>query len=207
MNRRTFLVATAVSATFAGCGGETDDEDSDDEATEPTTLPGAVRDCSIAESTGTVESTPVTVDGTFEDARAVLNLRWNARAQQSVKNDPDDRFGSEADPGNKYVVFRLEVTNTADDVHTVDEFNFELSYETADVVETVSSAINGIEEIDANIKAGGTVSGILTFILPSDATSATLQVKEANFPDREPLAFDPECDSALSMDAPTLDGD
>ncbi len=212
MNRREFLFLAVGTAGIAGCSestgeGSTADNDETEETGTTDGPPGTAEECSIAQSTKGVETTRITVDGTFEGAKAVGGLRWNARAQQSIKDEPDDFIGSEANPGNKYIIFRLAVTNTSEDIVTVDAFNFELDYETPDAVDTVSSAINGIDEIDANIKPSGTVSGLLTFIVPSEATTATLRAREPNFADRIPLAFDPECDSALPMNAPTLDND
>lgn len=226
MHRREFLTGVGASSAvvLAGCSETADsggDSDPDEEGTTAGTAspegksdgdlapgndtPGSTEVCSITQAAGDVEATPVTADGTFEEASAVVDLRWNARSQRSVKENPDDYVGSEADPGQKFVVFRVEVTNTTDGIVTVDEYNFTLDYQTPDTVGTATSAIDVIDEIDFQIRADGTVRGLLTFIVPADATSAILRPREPNFPDRQTVAFVPECDRSLPVDTPMLE--
>lgn len=167
--------------------------------------PGAAADCTISNAVGAAPSVPVGVDGTFADAKATVDLRWNVRTQQSAKESPDDMIGYEADEGATYLVFRFEVTNPTDRVVTIDRLNFRLEYLTPDIVETVGPTITGMDEIEYSIRPGGTVDGFLLFTVRDDATEATLRPDEANFADRVRVAFDPTCDESLAVGLPTMD--
>jgi len=169
------------------------------------TAPGAAPDCEISGALGDAPSVPVSVDGTFADATAVVDLRWNVRSQRSARESEDAMIGYEADEGETYLVFRLEVTNPTDRVVTIDRLNFRLEYLTADIVETVGPTITGMDDIDYSIRPGGTVDGFLVFSVRADATAATLQPDEANFADRVRVAFDPTCDESLAVGLPPMD--
>lgn len=233
MNRRTLLSLLGASCglSLSGCLGDdetntagnapngngtndsgTEDDENDSEPTSgslvESTSPGTKDECAIERSTDRVDSSPIRVDGRFEDADVVVDLRWNARSQKSVKDDPDDVVGGIAEEGEKILVLKLKVTNTAEEVITIDTDNFELSYETADTIDTISPSISYVEEIDVNIKPGGTVQGIVTFLIPADATTATLQPQAPFYDDRKSVAFNPTCDDSLTIDIPdTLDSD
>ena len=195
MDRRKYLRISSValsSIAFAGCS----EDNSQD---------GETSDCTISESIGGAPAFAVSADGRFDNADAVLDLQWNARTQNSIKQNPDSTFGSESDVDATFLTFRVEVTNTADDVVTIDTFNFELDYKTPNITDTAgTSIIFGIDQFNAQIRPGGTVDDLLVFTLPENTTSATLQPAEANFPDRKRVAFRPSCDDSLPISAPEL---
>lgn len=168
---------------------------------------GTSDDCTISRALGGAPPVDVSVDGTFDEAIAVLDLRWNARTQNSMIDDPDDFFGARSDPDETYLVFRAEVTNTHDEVVAIDEFNFSLEYTTPDVIESVSSTISPIDRLDAEIRPEGTVSGPLPFTIPVDTESAMLRPGNPNFPDRHAVAFRPSCDETLAVDVPEMSGE
>ncbi len=195
INRRDILrqIGTvSVAGGLAGCAGDS------------SSTPGRVDDCTISNSLGDVSSVQVSVDGEQPEAAAVLDLRWNARAQPSMKESPDAPIGYESESDEKYIVFRLKVTNTADEVVTVDRFNFKMHYQTPNVVDTIGSTITGMEDIDVSVRPDGAASGILPFTVPNTTTTATLQTATANFPDRVPVAFDPSCNDSLRITTPLL---
>jgi len=233
MHRRRFLALGGFSfaAGLAGCsdGGSSDDgsdgsdggDGSDGRDGFPGTgtatatprakrttgaAPGSAADCEVSNALGDAPAIPVTADGAFTDAKAVVGLGWNARSQRSVKETEDAMIGYEADEGETYLVFRLEVTNPTDRVVTIDRLNFRLEYLTPDIVETVGPTITGMDEIDYSIRPGGTVEGFLVFSVRADATGATLRPDEADFPDRVRVAFDPTCDESLAVGLPPMDG-
>lgn len=200
MNRRELLglACGGLLGTASGCLGSGVLGDGNG------STPGDADECVVSNALETAPAIDVTADGTFSDAETTVDLAWNARTQGSATESPDDFIGVEAESGQTLLVFRLEVTNPTDDVVRVDRFNFELDYQTPDVVETVSALITGLETIDVGLRSGGTADGILVFSVPNETTEATLRPAVANFPDRTPLAFDPTCDETLDVDTPRL---
>lgn len=200
MNRRQVLRRTAalsLAGLLAGCPGDGPDatESTDTEATQAS-------GCTLSSSLGDAPAVEVRADGSHPNPEATLDLRWNARTQLSAAESDDAIVGYEADAGEAYVVFRLVVTNTADEVLTVDRANFELEYRTPEAVETVVPAVTGLETLDLSVGPGRTIDGVLLFSVPRAASTATLRPATPSEPDRVPLAFDPTCDDSLAVDLP-----
>ena len=186
-------------AAFAGCNAL---ENSSSERNDDTT--GSADECTVTNSVGDAPAIPVQADGTFEDATDAIPLRWNVRAQNTVKESADDSIYYESDEDKTYLIFKFELTNDTDAVVTVDRFNFSLHLKTPNTVDEIGPAITGLDDIDVQIRPGGTVQGHLAFIVPSNTTEATLRADRANFPDRTVLAFNPNCDESLQIEWPIV---
>lgn len=196
MNRRTVLALAGGSLLFGGCLG--------DDTPSGSSAPGSTDECILSNTVGAAPAIEVTADGEFADGEVVVDLRWNAQTQTSVKESQDALIGYEADPDETFLLFRIEVTNTTDDTVTIDRFNFELEYKTPDVVDTVSASISGIEDIDVQIRSDGTADGVLPFAVPDTTTVATLRHAVPNFPERVPVASNAECDESLDIGLPVM---
>lgn len=164
---------------------------------------GGTDDCSIEQATGNVEPISVTVDGRLEEATHEVNLRWNARTQSEL----EARLGTHtANDGEKYLVFRFEITNSTDTTIQIGQTNFSVAAETPDTVdETGPTFLSGMDLEQLNrvqLKSGGTISNQIIFEVPAETTSATVQADEPRLEEEEEedgavAAFSPECDESI----------
>lgn len=167
IKRRVYFLAltTSIIAT-AGCSSTNNSES------------GTLDDCTITESTESVESVPVTVDGRVKDGTAdtVIDLEWNARTQNGTTVSRSSNAGYPPDEGQKTIIIKVNFVNTTNGDVTVNTKLFGGFVETPDLSKEVSRvSISARIVSDINLKPEGQTQGYMAYHVPADSTSFTLQ--------------------------------
>jgi hypothetical protein len=190
MKRRDYLATTTAVLALGGCT----DSDSGNK--------GSVDDCTIEQSTESVEPVPVTVNGQLENetADAVLDLQWNARSQDGTEMSPDSNAGYSADEGYKTLVFRVEFTNTTSEDVPITTKVFDGIIETPDTTEEVDRMSISARIVDeVTLKPDGETDAHMAYEIPNESKSFTLQAVPS-FGDGSNVAFNPSCNRELPIE-------
>jgi len=141
----------------------------------------------------------VAADASPPDATHSLDVVWNARAQSEVDPDPSDFSAYNANEGEKFLVVRMEITNSGD---TDVELTQRLFKAEADGVryDTQSLFGSGNSISDVTLSPGATYSGWVAFSIPSGTTDAELTVsQEAYYRENVTVAFDRNPEMPINM--------
>ena len=191
-SRRKILAAigTGTGIALAGCLGNDDG--------------GTEGDCTIENSTASVDSVTFSLDGRVSGASVELDVRWNARAQAKI-----DSRTPNIDEDEKYVLYRLAISNPTDEDVEVGSRSFSLEYETPNVRNDARGlVVHHDETLDrlVELRSGGEIAGTYTHIVPEQTTGATLEAVDVT---RSPIedvdttvAFNPQCDESLPIGIP-----
>lgn len=178
---------------------------------------GSNSDCVITESTDDVEPVEISADGRLRDADVVVNMRWNARTQASIKTGERSYYEPDSDSA-RIVVVRAEVSNPTESEVTTPPYTFQLRRDTVSTV--FDTPINSLEipgyvdmEDGIALNAGSTVNLLILFrINIPEVRSATIGARSISKVDRilsesdeklrKTVAFNPTCDESLGIEAP-----
>ena len=178
---------------------------------------GSNSDCVITDSTDDVKPVEVSADGRLRDADVVVNMRWNARTQASIKTGERSYYEPDSDSA-RIVVVRAEVSNPTESEVTTPPYTFQLRRDTVSTV--FDTPINSLEipgyvdmEDGIELNAGSTVNLLILFrINIPEVRSATIGARSISKVDRilsesdeklrKTVAFNPTCDESLGIDAP-----
>jgi hypothetical protein len=178
---------------------------------------GSNPDCVITESTDDVEPVGVSADGRLRDADVVVNMRWNARTQASIKTGERSHYEPDSDDA-RIVVVRAEVSNPTESEVTTPPYTFRLRRDTvSDVFDTPINPLEIPGYVDmgdgVTLDAGSTVNMLILFrVNIPEVRSATIGARSISKLDRmlsesdeklrKTVAFNPTCDESLEIDAP-----
>lgn len=198
MNRRGYLAATTAIA-IAGCSSDNaEDSDGGDGSSQRL---GSVDDCTIEQSTDSVEPVPVSVDGRLEDESAdiELGLDWNARTQSGTEVEPDSNAGYSADEGQKTVVLRVKFINSSEEDVPISTKLFDGFVETPDTREDADRlSISARIVDDVILKPGGERKAYMAYEIPVNATRFTLRAVPPF--EGTDVAFTPTCERNLAIE-------
>jgi len=218
-DRRTVLRvgALATASAVAGCNGSSEQptETAIDEETTPTTTTqpvetetdatetAAVQGCVIEDAVGGLALVRASADGAVAaDAERQLRVRWNARLQPSMDEDPDDFSVYTATRGTAYLVYRLELTNRVDrEISVAPHSVFGLRLDLCEATwyeEATLFTLDSTIETRVSLQPGETATGVMPFEVPRQLDRGTL-VRYSD-PDETPdETFVAECDRTLQI--------
>jgi len=131
-----------------------------------------------------------------------LDVVWNARAQSAVDPDPNDMSSYNAEDGQKFLVVRMQLTNTGPSSVEMTPSLFRIL---ADGVEYKYQALFGSSQgglNDATLREGATYEGWVAFSVPDSTTSAEIIVnQEAYYQTNTTVQF--EKDSSMPVNVST----
>ncbi|TKX40736.1 MULTISPECIES: DUF4352 domain-containing protein [unclassified Halorubrum] len=138
-------------------------------------------------------------DASPPDASQSLEIRWNSRAQSAVDLDAEDLSTYRSNDGEKFVVVRMEITNTGD--NQIELTPRLLRLESNGVVydyQGLFGSGNSLSSVSLN--PGASYSGLTVFSVPEDTSSAQLQVnQEAYFDQNVSVSFTEDTDLAMNV--------
>lgn len=129
------------------------------------------------------------VDASPPDASTSLAVEWNSRAQSAVDPDPDDMSIYNSNEGQKFVVFRVRISNEGSEPLELTPRLFRLrsagvEYE----YQSLFGSGNSLSGVTLN--AGGSHSAWTAFSVPEDLTEAELIVyQDAYFQQNVSVSF------------------
>ncbi|MDS0280327.1 DUF4352 domain-containing protein [Halomicroarcula sp. S1AR25-4] len=117
-------------------------------------------------------------DASPPDSGQSLDVVWNARAQSAVDPDPNDMTGYSAEEGQKYLVVRMQLTNTGSSSIEMTPALFRVlgngvEYEYQALFGSTSGELSGV-----TLRSGATYDGWVAFSIPDSTTSAELIVHQ-----------------------------
>lgn len=138
-------------------------------------------------------------DSSPSDASTSLQVVWNARAQSAVDPNPDDMSTYSSNEGEKFVVVRMEITNTGNEQLELTPRIFQL--EANGVIYNHQSLFgSGNSFYDVSLNPDATYSAWVAFSVPEDATEAQLTVnQEAYYEKNISVSFSEDTELSINM--------
>lgn len=128
-----------------------------------------------------------------------LEVVWNARAQSAVDPDPNDMSIYNSNEGEKYLVVRMEVTNSGDEPIELDPRLFELESEGV-VYEYQSLFGSGNSFSGVSLNPGGSYSAWTAFSVPENTANGQIVInQEAYFQKNISVSFSHNESMSINM--------
>lgn len=145
-----------------------------------------------------VSNISVSANDVNSGSGSALSITWNSRAQSAVDPDSGDMSTYRAEDGQKFVVIRMQITNTGtEDIDLSPRF-FKLQsssvvYDYQGLFGSSSGGLSGV-----TLQPDGDYSGWIAFSVPSDTQSASLITDQSVYYDRN-ISVSFEHDSSMSI--------
>lgn len=154
----------------------------------------------VAGPGSSVSNVSVTAESvTPVDAKRELSVVWNSRAQSAVDPDPNDMSIYRSNDGQKYLVVRMEITNTGEGkIELTPRF---FKFETDGVIYDYQGLFGSGQSFSSvALTPDSSYSGWTVFPIPSDATTGSIVVdQDAYYSMNVSVSFEHDSEMPINM--------